>query len=146
MLSVLALCMHALYCYVAYICTTSTLNYFWSRFTGIFKLAGELFDISIEQIHPSELVTCSGPPVEETATLDKSNGTAETADYQVWGEDVMLFIVKDNATGKKLATFYLDPFAAPTDKNAGAWMGNFIGCVLFLCTLNDRVFRHNDFK
>ncbi len=48
----------------------------------------------------------------------------EAADGQapVWHQDVRYFNVLDDKTGKQIASFYLDPFARPGLKRAGAWM------------------------
>jgi oligopeptidase A len=48
----------------------------------------------------------------------------ESADRSapVWHKDVMFFKVFDDSTGSHIASFYLDPFARPGLKRAGAWM------------------------
>jgi oligopeptidase A len=43
-------------------------------------------------------------------------------DAPKWHDDVKFFKVFDDTTGKHLASFYLDPFARPGLKRAGAWM------------------------
>ena len=46
---------------------------------------------------------------------------------EIWHEDVRYFNVKDSESGDHLASFYLDPYARPSNKRGGAWMGVCIG-------------------
>ncbi len=39
----------------------------------------------------------------------------------VWHDDVRFFVVNDDA-GSRIASFYLDPYSRPKEKNGGAWM------------------------
>ncbi|KAL1521745.1 hypothetical protein AB1Y20_021400 [Prymnesium parvum] len=40
-----------------------------------------------------------------------------------WHPDVQFFHVNDKSSGEHMASFYLDPYARPENKNGGAWMG-----------------------
>jgi len=82
---------------------------------GMFDLADRLFGVSIE---PSE-----------------------KGEVEVWHDDVRFFKVfaqpnpgqgeeiQESANNQKqhLASFYLDPYSRPADKNGGAWMGTCLG-------------------
>ncbi len=50
--------------------------------------------------------------------------TVEAADGQaeVWHESVRFFNIRDKSSGEHIASFYLDPFSRPAEKNGGAWM------------------------
>ena len=67
---------------------------------GMFGLAERLFGVSIVS----------------------ADGEAE-----IWHADVRYFNVKDSESGDHIASFYLDPYARPSDKRGGAWMGVCIG-------------------
>jgi oligopeptidase A len=49
--------------------------------------------------------------------------TVEAADGEapVWHADVRFFAVRDE-DGNRIASFYLDPYSRPSEKNGGAWM------------------------
>lgn len=64
---------------------------------GLFGLIRELFDVTIEQ-----------------------------AEQPVWSPDVRYHHVR-GADGRIIAGFYLDPFARPEEKRAGAWMDELTG-------------------
>ena len=66
---------------------------------GLFRLAGQLFDIDIQP----------------------ADGEAP-----VWHPDVRFFRVRDGE-GRPLAAFYLDPYSRPADKRGGAWMDSCLG-------------------
>ncbi len=61
---------------------------------GLFDLSERLFGITIEK---------------------------ETSTYPKWHKDVELFNLLDSY-GKKIASFYLDPYTRPGSKRGGAWM------------------------
>ena len=63
--------------------------------TGLFDLAERLFSVKIE---------------------------AADGDADVWHPDVRFFHIKEATTGKRIASFYLDPYSRPGDKRGGAWM------------------------
>lgn len=44
-----------------------------------------------------------------------------------WHEDVMYFRVVDSGTEEDIASFYLDPYARPSEKRGGAWMAAALG-------------------
>ena len=67
---------------------------------GLFKLANNLFGILIRE----------------------SNNETE-----VWDSDVKFFKIYDENTGDHIASFYLDPYSRPGEKNGGAWMNTCIG-------------------
>jgi len=69
-----------------------------SVIVGLFDLASNLFGINIEQVD-----------------LVKEN-------IDVWDETVKYFRIFDTSTKKEIATFFLDAFARPSEKKAGAWM------------------------
>ena len=66
---------------------------------GLFGLAERLFDIRV---------------------------TAADAQAPVWHKDVRFFRVAD-ATGRHIASFYLDPYSRPAEKRGGAWMDSLYG-------------------
>ena len=53
--------------------------------------------------------------------------TAADGEAEVWNEDVRFFKVSDVASGKQIASFYLDPYSRPANKNGGAWMDVCVG-------------------
>uniref|UniRef100_A0A7S3L827 oligopeptidase A n=1 Tax=Amphora coffeiformis TaxID=265554 RepID=A0A7S3L827_9STRA len=53
--------------------------------------------------------------------------TAADGETEVWNDDVRFFKVTDAASGKHIASFYLDPYSRPADKRGGAWMDVCIG-------------------
>jgi len=55
--------------------------------------------------------------------------TVESADGQadVWHETVRFFNIRDKTSGEHIASFYLDPFSRPSEKNGGAWMNVCLG-------------------
>lgn len=55
--------------------------------------------------------------------------TIEAADgqTQVWSPEVRFFTIKDDVTGKHIASFYLDPYSRPAEKRGGAWMDVCVG-------------------
>jgi oligopeptidase A len=61
---------------------------------GLFDLARRLFGVQVE---------------------------SADGDAPVWHEDVRFFRVRDDA-GAPIASFYLDPYSRPGEKNGGAWM------------------------
>ena len=63
---------------------------------GLFGICEELFDV----------------------TFESADGEAP-----VWHKDVRYFRVKDGA-GNSVASFYLDPYSRPADKQGGAWMND----------------------
>ncbi len=63
---------------------------------GLFGICEELFDVNFEP----------------------ADGEAP-----VWHLDVRYFLVKDGA-GETVASFYLDPYSRPADKQGGAWMND----------------------
>lgn len=67
---------------------------------GMFGLLNRLFDVEVKA----------------------SDGEAE-----VWNDDVRFFKIFDNATGKHIASFFLDPYSRPANKRGGAWMADCIG-------------------
>jgi oligopeptidase A len=52
---------------------------------------------------------------------------AADGEVEVWNKDVRFFKIFDNATGKHIASFFLDPYSRPADKRGGAWMDVCIG-------------------
>lgn len=62
---------------------------------GLFKLANNLFNIRIEE---------------------------SKEEIQVWDDDVKYFNIYNSDGTEPIASFYLDPFSRPGEKNGGAWM------------------------
>ena len=62
---------------------------------GLFGLAQRLFDVEIK---------------------------AADGDAEIWNEDVQYYNVCDVSSGEQIASFYLDPYARPSNKRGGAWM------------------------
>lgn len=54
-------------------------------------------------------------------TVEAANGEAP-----IWDKDVLFFNIKDGS-GSKVASFYLDPYARPSNKRGGAWMDDCVG-------------------
>jgi oligopeptidase A len=52
---------------------------------------------------------------------------AAEGEVQVWNEDVKFYHVNDEATGARIASFYLDPYSRPAEKKGGAWMDVCLG-------------------
>ena len=52
--------------------------------------------------------------------------TQADGDAPVWHDDVRFFHIEDES-GKRIASFYLDPFSRPEDKRGGAWMDDCLG-------------------
>lgn len=67
---------------------------------GMFALVSRIFNIDVQA----------------------ANGEAE-----VWHPDVSFFKVYDKASDKHIASFFLDPYLRPEDKQGGAWMDVCIG-------------------
>ena len=69
---------------------------------GLFQLAQELFNVQIEEVNWKE------------------------ENIHVWHPDVKFFHIYDyleeNTSKKQIASFYLDPYSRPGEKNGGAWM------------------------
>jgi len=42
----------------------------------------------------------------------------------VWNPDVGFFTIVDEQSGKKIASFFLDPYSRPAEKRGGAWMAS----------------------
>eukprot|EP00124_Ichthyophonus_hoferi_P001967 Ihof_evm10s119 gene=Ihof_evmTU10s119 len=63
---------------------------------GLFSLASRLFNVNITEI-------------------DVPEGVA-------WHPDVKMFKILDQSTHKQIASFFLDPYSRPAEKNGGAWM------------------------
>ena len=47
-------------------------------------------------------------------------------DIQVWDDDVKFFKIYNEDSDEEIASFYLDPFSRPGEKNGGAWMNTCI--------------------
>ena len=47
---------------------------------------------------------------------------AADGEAEVWSPDVRFFHVLEKSTGKRLASFFLDPYSRPAEKRGGAWM------------------------
>ena len=73
---------------------------FRSVLEGLFNLAGNLFDIRIEEID-----------------TDKEN-------IDVWDKDVSYYKIYNATTNEEVASFFLDPFSRPSEKRSGAWMNS----------------------
>eukprot|EP00568_Trieres_chinensis_P013774 CAMPEP_0183295840 /NCGR_PEP_ID=MMETSP0160_2-20130417/3637_1 /TAXON_ID=2839 ORGANISM="Odontella Sinensis, Strain Grunow 1884" /NCGR_SAMPLE_ID=MMETSP0160_2 /ASSEMBLY_ACC=CAM_ASM_000250 /LENGTH=776 /DNA_ID=CAMNT_0025457377 /DNA_START=88 /DNA_END=2418 /DNA_ORIENTATION=+ len=96
---------------------------FWSE-----RLKETKFDLTEEELRPYFALP---------AVLDGMFGlvrrifdvevVAADGEAEVWHPDVRFFNVKDASTGKRIASFYLDPFSRPADKRGGAWMDVCIG-------------------
>jgi len=67
---------------------------------GLFGLAQRLFDVEIK---------------------------AADGDAEIWNGDVQYYNVCDISSGERIASFYLDPYARPSNKRGGAWMGVCLG-------------------
>jgi oligopeptidase A len=69
---------------------------------GLFQLAQELFNVQIEEVNYKE------------------------ENIHVWHPDVKFFhiydYIEENNSKKHIASFYLDPYSRPGEKNGGAWM------------------------
>ena len=69
---------------------------------GLFQLAQELFNVQIEEVNWKE------------------------ENIHVWHPDVKFFRIYDyfeeNSSKTHIASFYLDPYSRPGEKNGGAWM------------------------
>jgi len=52
--------------------------------------------------------------------------TPADGDAPVWHKDVRFFHVSDEG-GKRIASFYLDPYSRPENKRGGAWMDDCLG-------------------
>lgn len=69
---------------------------------GLFQLAQELFNVQIEEVNCKE------------------------ESIHIWHPDVKFFHIYDyseeNNSKKHIASFYLDPYSRPGEKNGGAWM------------------------
>ncbi|GAX21879.1 oligopeptidase A [Fistulifera solaris] len=52
---------------------------------------------------------------------------AANGEAQVWHPDVSFYKVYDKATNQHIASFFLDPYSRPEDKQGGAWMDVCIG-------------------
>ena len=64
---------------------------------GLFGVANNLFDIVIKE----------------------SKGEVD-----VWDKDVKYFRIYNEGSDEEIASFYLDPYSRPGEKNGGAWMNN----------------------
>ena len=64
---------------------------------GLFGVANNLFDIVIKE----------------------SKGEVD-----VWDKDVKYFRIYNKGSDEEIASFYLDPYSRPGEKNGGAWMNN----------------------
>ena len=53
-------------------------------------------------------------------------------DVQVWDSEVKFFNVYDESNNEHIASFYLDPFSRPGEKNGGAWMNTCVGKSKFM--------------
>jgi len=67
---------------------------------GLFQLAGNLFDIRIEEVD-----------------VEKEN-------IDIWDEAVKYFRINNSTNNDEIATFFLDPYSRPGEKRGGAWMGS----------------------
>jgi oligopeptidase A len=47
---------------------------------------------------------------------------AADGEAEVWNEDVRFFHVLEASSGRRIASFFLDPFSRPANKRGGAWM------------------------
>ena len=65
---------------------------------GMFKLAGNLFDIDIKEVDT----------VKEN--------------IDIWDESVKFFKIYNKTTGELISSFFLDPYSRPGEKRGGAWM------------------------
>ena len=75
---------------------------------GLFKLATNLFNISISEVNLND---------EKIDT---------------WDEDVKYFKILDKTSNQEIATFFLDPYSRPGEKRGGAWMDSCIDKNKFL--------------
>jgi oligopeptidase A len=96
---------------------------FWSE-----RLKESKFDMTDEELRPYFAL----PAVLEGmfGLVDRIfDVTVKSADgeEEVWHPDVQFFKIFDNATGKHIASFFLDPFSRPEDKRGGAWMADCVG-------------------
>ena len=68
---------------------------------GLFALCKKIFGVDIVEAPPGEA--------------------------EVWHPDVQFFHVNDEASGERIASFFLDPYARPENKRGGAWMDVCVG-------------------
>eukprot|EP00457_Paulinella_chromatophora_P002318 gb/GEZN01002322.1/.p1 GENE.gb/GEZN01002322.1/~~gb/GEZN01002322.1/.p1 ORF type:complete len:826 (+),score=152.66 gb/GEZN01002322.1/:31-2508(+) len=95
---------------------------------GLFQLTQSLFHVYIQEVP----TVYFGQDLDLTANKDTTSGAVE-----VWHPDVRFFHVKDgsDASGPTIASFYLDPFSRPSEKQGGAWMDSCLGRSRVLGTL-----------
>jgi oligopeptidase A len=96
---------------------------FWSE-----RLKESKFDMTEEELRPYFALP---------AVLDGMFGLlkrlfnvdvqAADGEAEVWNPDVRFFKIFDHATGKHIASFFLDPYSRPENKRGGAWMADCIG-------------------
>ena len=96
---------------------------FWSE-----RLKESKFDMTEEELRPYFALP---------AVLDGMFGLvkrifdidvrAADGEAEIWHPDVRFFNIFDGATGKHIASFYLDPYSRPENKRGGAWMDTCIG-------------------
>ncbi|CAM9858327.1 unnamed protein product, partial [Chrysoparadoxa australica] len=96
---------------------------YWSE-----KLKEELYSFSEEELRPYFPL----PQVLDAmfGLITKLFGVrVEAADgeAEIWHPDVRYFNLFDVETGKKRASFYLDPYSRPENKRGGAWMDVCVG-------------------
>ncbi|KAL7581032.1 hypothetical protein ACA910_005837 [Epithemia clementina (nom. ined.)] len=92
------------------------------------RLKERKFDLTEEETRPY----CALPAVLDgmfalVKRLFNIEVTAADGDAEVWNEDVRFFKITDISSGKQIASFYLDPYSRPADKNGGAWMDVCVG-------------------
>jgi oligopeptidase A len=96
---------------------------FWSE-----RLKESKFEMTDEELRPYFAL----PAVLEGmfGLIDRIfNISVKAADgeAEVWHPDVRFFKLYENDTGKHVASFFLDPYSRPENKNGGAWMADCIG-------------------
>jgi oligopeptidase A len=97
---------------------------FWSE-----RLKESKFSITEEELRPYFAL----PSVLEGMfdLVEKIFGVkvtkVEEGGVEVWHKDVSFYDIEDVETGKKIASFYLDPYSRPENKRGGAWMDTCVG-------------------
>lgn len=96
---------------------------YWSE-----KQKQALFSFTEEELRPYfPLESVLSGLFEVTERAFNVNIVAADGEVPVWDEAVRFFHLEDKVTGKRLASFFLDPYVRTGEKRGGAWMSPAIG-------------------
>ena len=95
---------------------------FWSE-----RLKESKFDMTEEELRPYFALPAVLDGMFSLVDRIFNVEVKPSDDAELWHPDVRFFKIFDKESGKRIASFFLDPYSRPENKRGGAWMADCIG-------------------